>query len=230
MKKIGIIPARMDSVRFPGKPMQMVGNKTILQRVATQALSSKLDKVAIASSDDIILNHCKQNNFYVIDTKANFFINGTGRCAWASSTLELDPCDLVINIQCDELFIHPNDFNKIIDEFDMGVVNFNVVTLISKLKIEEKNNRNCVKALKTISDKAMYFTREPVPTNWKHIGIYAYQKWLLDCLANLPLTELEQAESLEQIRWLENDVGIKMLQSESFSVSVNSPEDLMIFL
>lgn len=231
LKKIGIIPARMASARFPGKPMQMVGNQTILQRVYYQAASSKLDQIVIASGDDVILNHCQQNNFKNIETKGDF-ANGTERCSWVSNQLKFDPLDLIVNIQCDELFIHPDDFNNIINEFDFGedYVNFGVVTLIGKIKDEERKNRNCVKALKTNADAAMYFTREFVPTNWKHIGIYAYQKWLLNCLAEFPLTELEQSESLEQIRWLENDIPIKMLKSDSMSVSINSPEDLMFFL
>ena len=88
MKKIGIIPARMASARFPGKPMQMVGNQTILQRVYYQAASSKLDQIVIASGDDVILNHCQQNNFKNIETKGDF-ANGTERCSWVSNQLKI---------------------------------------------------------------------------------------------------------------------------------------------
>lgn len=236
---IGIIPARYASIRFPGKPLAMIHGKTMIQRVYEQALKV-LTHVYVATDDSRIENEVKKFNGKVIMTSSSHQ-SGTDRCAEALSifnSTNSEKIDVVINIQGDEPFIQPSQIKKIMSCFDKP--DTQIATLVKHLNGPEIFNPNHVKVVINKNKNALFFSRSPIPylrgkdtTLWpsshkylKHIGIYAYRADILKLLTNLEQTPLEIAESLEQLRWLENGYTITVEQTEFESLSVDTPEDL----
>lgn len=237
---IGIIPARYQSSRFPGKPLVEIGGKSMIQRVYEQALS-KLDSVVVATDDSRIETAVKDFGGNVILTSPNH-TSGTDRCEEALNKFEAaynQIVDVVINIQGDEPFIQPQQIEHLMTCFNDP--DTQIATLAKRIEsFEELHDPNIPKVVINQNNEALYFSRSPIPfvqsidkSEWlkehsflKHIGIYAYRKDILLNIARLNPSTLEKAESLEQIRWLENGYKIRVKLTELESISIDTPEDL----
>ena len=232
--KIGIIPARYASSRFPGKPLADIGGKTMIQRVYEQAQKTHLDQVIVATDDDRIANEVKAFGGEYIMTSPEL-ASGTDRCRAALMNLDME-ADWVINIQGDEPFIDPEHINCLINLLERGA---EIATLITPSQdIEEIQNPNRVKVVRSINGKALYFSRSTVPFDrdqsiktqdyFIHLGIYGYQADVLMEIGQLEPSFLEKSESLEQLRWLENGYSIYTESVAGRPDSVDTPEDLLI--
>jgi 3-deoxy-manno-octulosonate cytidylyltransferase (CMP-KDO synthetase) len=227
MKVIGIIPARYGSTRFPGKPLAMIGDKIMIQRVYEQAIQVIKD-VWVATDDLRIaraVEHLREN---VIMTGEH--PNGTSRCAEITKKLGLNPDDIVVNIQGDQPFILPAYIEMLVKR--MRQVNAGIATIASSsLSEEDNNNPNCVKVLISEGWTAMDFSRRRYNAyfgKWmKHVGVYAFRVAVLQELVKLPQTEKEKERSLEQLRWLWNDYKIEIVHVLGDVLSVDTPEDLI---
>jgi len=244
MKIVGIIPARYASTRFPGKPLAMIDGKSMIQRVYEQSCKANvLSEVWIATDDNRIENHIKSFGGKVMLTSPNHK-SGTERCNEVIQRLQADTpsrlFDVAINIQGDEPFIQPEQIEKVASCFLNPEVE--IATLIKKIFDKtELFNPNVVKVITANDKKALYFSRQPIPflrgmsendwlthhTYFKHIGIYAYRTETLRKLTMLEPSPLEIAESLEQLRWLENAYHIYTKQTDFESFSVDTPDDLL---
>lgn len=230
---IGIIPARYASTRFPGKPLVMIGGMSMLQRVYEQALKTKnLKRVIVATDDERIAEHVKSFGGEVMVTSP-LHQSGTDRCAEVISKLDT-AFDIAVNIQGDEPYIQPEQIDLLCSCFKIAATE--IATLIkSTTNMDEIINPNVVKAVVSKSQRALYFSRSPIPFNrnkkqdvayYKHVGIYAYRVAVLKLLAALPESLLEQAESLEQLRWLENGFHIQTALTNFETIAIDTPEDL----
>ena len=238
MKVIGIIPARYASTRFPGKPLADIKGKTMIRRVYEQSrLSKVLDELVVATDDDRIMNEVKNFGGKGIMTGIHHK-SGTDRCFEALETLG-NKWDVVVNIQGDEPFIDPVQIDEVVKGFSNKEVQ--ISTLVRKIEEpRELQQPSIVKVIKNKQGEAIYFSRSPMPffredggKPWtqkfdymKHIGIYAYRADVLKELVNLPPSPLELAESLEQLRWLENGYKINIEVTHKESMAIDTPEDL----
>jgi 3-deoxy-manno-octulosonate cytidylyltransferase (CMP-KDO synthetase) len=235
--KIGIIPARYASTRFPGKPLTLIHNKPMVQHVYERAKEADFDDVYVATDDERIKNAVESFGGKVIMTNPQH-ASGTDRCAEAARILNLAETDLIVNIQGDEPFIRKDEINLLIKLFDNQ--NIQIATLAKPISTEEElNNPNKVKVVFTNSNKALYFSRSPIPSHishlisqisnlksHKHLGIYAYNNSILQQITKLPVSSLEETEKLEQPRWLENDFTIHISICHHESIAIDTPEDL----
>ena len=238
MKIIGIIPARYASTRFPAKPLVDIAGKSMIERVYLQAKKSKiLTDVVVATDDERIVLHVKSFGGKVVMT-SEMHQSGTDRCFEAVNTFCPD-ADLVINIQGDEPFIQPEQIDLVASCFRSA--DTQIATLVKIIKTEEELfNVNIPKVVLNAQKEAMLFSRQTIPairgkeeqewlknfTFYKHIGIYAYRTSILNEITRLKPSSLELAESLEQLRWLENGYKIKVELTDFESVAVDTPEDL----
>jgi len=233
-----VIPARYASTRFPGKPLVDIRGKTMIQRVYEQACKSELATQVIVGTDDKrIFEHVQSFDGEVIMT-SNLHKTGTERCAEIATNIE---ADIIINVQGDEPFIAPEQIDLLID-FLHKKPQFTIATLAKRLELyDELCNPNTVKTIFNQLGEAIYFSRHPipflrddVPENWlekhayyKHIGMYGYRRDTLLHIAQLSPTPLEQAESLEQLRWMENGIRIGITTTNLDTVSIDTPDDLL---
>lgn len=241
MQFIGIIPARYASSRFPGKPLAIIKGKSMIQRVYEQASKAKsLSEVFVATDDKRIYEHVQSFGGKVLMTDTNH-PSGTDRCNQVvNHLLSLGKSyDVVINIQGDEPYINPIQIDQLSEAFMEAETE--IATLIKPIRnADELNNPNVVKVVRQKNGKALYFSRFPIPFNrgnaseifetteyFKHLGIYAYRSEILTQICALPKSKLEEAESLEQLRWLENGYGIQTKITDFESFAVDSPEDLL---
>ena len=237
MKILGVIPSRYASTRFPGKPLAVIGDKTIVQRVYEQASKAKgLDAVVVATDNKVIATHVKSFGGEVVMTSENH-PSGTDR---VNEAIEIygGNYDVVVNIQGDEPFINPQQIDDLIAQFT------NVETEIASMaiKIEDKSdifNENVVKVIFSHQGKALYFSRAAIPflrnikkDDWdsnfsfyKHIGIYAYRTATLCEIVKLPQSSLELAESLEQLRWLQAGYQIIIIETNFESIGIDTYDD-----
>jgi len=237
MKILGIIPARYASSRFPGKPLVDIGGKTMIQRVYEQAKKCRsLSEVIVATDDDRIFNHVNGFGGIAVMTGANHQ-SGTDRCA---EVARLHPgYDVISNIQGDEPFIDPEQITKLTACFNDPETQ--LATLIKRILTEQElHNTNSPKVVINKLSEAIYFSRATLPhirgqepENWlefhtffKHIGIYGYRADILQEVTKLPVSPLEKAESLEQLRWIDNGYRIKVAETELETHAVDVPEDL----
>lgn len=237
MKFIGIIPARYASTRFPGKPLALLDGRTVIERVYKQ-VDDVLGNAYVATDDERIYHAVKDFGGNVIMTSANHK-SGTDRIQEAISKIN-DDSDVVINIQGDEPFIHRTQIETVCKCFD------NQKTQIATLGKPFGNDLNAISnpnSPKIVTDDegyAMYFSRSVIPfvrgqqtENWpgqfpflKHIGLYAYRREVLAEITGLPQSSLEIAESLEQLRWLQNGYKIKVGITDIETIGIDTPEDL----
>ncbi len=238
MNFIGIIPARFQSTRFPGKPLALLGGKPIIQWVYENAKKA-LDQVYVATDDERIFQAVGAFGGKAVYTSANHQ-SGTDRCAEAAQKLtEQHIFDVVINIQGDEPFIRPEQVESLKACF--GSPRTEIATLIKPItNASEITNMNRPKVVVNKNQEAMYFSRSPIPfvrdsppeewinrnTFYSHVGMYAYRFDILLQLTRLPLGILEKAESLEQLRWLENGYLIKTALTMFENIGIDTPEDL----
>ncbi len=237
MRVVGIIPARYASTRFPGKPLALIKGKTMIRRVCEQAWKSRLDAVVVATDDVRIADEVMSFGGQYVLTNPNHR-SGTDRCCEALDLL-VRQYDAVVNIQGDEPFIDPNQINQVIDL--IAQEDTFLASLAKQIEdVDELFSPNTVKVVMNGMGNALYFSRNPMPfmrnldhNEWlakgrfyKHIGIYAYKAETLRQIAMMQPTPLELAESLEQLRWLENGLTIRMGITEAENVSIDLPTDI----
>ncbi len=239
MRVLGVIPARYASTRFPGKPLIDIGGKSMIQRVYEQAIKcSGFEKVIIATDDERIQKEAERINAEVIKTSSEH-PSGTDRCFEAVVKSGFNG-DYIINIQGDEPFINPVQLDQLIHSLDPDKVE--LATLAKKITNPNRLiDTNSVKVIFDKNDYAIYFSRHPIPFNrdeadiinwlaqndyYKHIGIYAYRRDILEKVTKLKRSSLEIAESLEQLRWIENGYRIKIAFTELESPNIDSPSDI----
>ncbi len=238
MKILGIIPSRYGSSRFPGKPLVLIGNKSMIQRVYEQCQKTNvLQKIIVATDDKRIYDHVKSWGGNVEMTSENHQ-SGTDRC-FEVLRLQQEKYDVVVNIQGDEPFIEPSQIEKVTETFA------NKETQISSLakiitKSEELFNPNSVKVVIGDKGQALYFSRSVIPLIrgekdenflekhefYKHLGIYAFRSKILKEICQLKSSVLEKVESLEQLRWLSAGYPISMQITDIEGVAIDTPEDL----
>lgn len=236
MKFIGIIPARYASSRFPGKPLARLGGKYVIERVY-EIVSESLDEAYVATDDKRIYDAVAAFGGKAIMTRADHK-SGTDRIEEAMEKIG-GGWDVVVNVQGDEPFIHKSQIKTVCGCFDDP--NTQIATLGKPFtSMEAVKNINSPKIVVDNNMCAMYFSRSVIPfvrnveeTEWlekfpflKHIGIYAYKKEVLAEITKLPMSPLEKAESLEQLRWLQNGYKIKVGITDIETIGIDTPQDL----
>ena len=236
MKLIGIIPARYASTRFPGKPLAILGGKTVIERVY-EKVSSVLSDCYVATDDQRIADAVEAFGGRVVMTSADHK-SGTDRIAEAIEKIGGD-FDVVVNVQGDEPFIHPEQIVTLCHCFDDPETQ--IATLGKPFEsIEAAENPNSPKIVVDNRGFALYFSRSIIPfvrgvdrQEWldhypflKHLGLYAYRREVLLEVTRLPQSSLEKAESLEQLRWLQNGYRIRVGITHQETVGIDTPEDL----
>jgi 3-deoxy-manno-octulosonate cytidylyltransferase (CMP-KDO synthetase) len=234
---LGIIPARYASTRFPAKPLARIAGKTMVQRVYEQAQKATcLTDVVVATDNTEIVDHVIRFGGKVCMTNPEH-PSGTDRCFEALS-LQNESFEFVINIQGDEPFIQPAQIDLL---GSLLTHHTEIATLVKPIDDEHQLfNPNVVKAVIDKHQKALYFSRATIPhirnattAEWltrhrfyKHIGLYGYRCDILKQLTQLPVSTLERAESLEQLRWLEHGFSISVGITEAETIGIDTPEDL----
>lgn len=236
MKFIGIIPARYASTRFPGKPLAILGDRTVIQRVYEQA-SSVLEEAYVATDDERIFNAVEAFGGRAIMTRADHK-SGTDRIEEAAEKIGTN-ADVIINIQGDEPFIQQSQIKTLMQLFELPETQ--IGTLGKRFdKMDAVTNPNSPKIVCDRKGFALYFSRSVIPfvrgqeqAAWldhypylKHLGLYAYRREVLREVTQLPQSPLELAESLEQLRWLENGYRIRVGLTDVETVGIDTPEDL----
>ena len=239
MKFIAIIPARYASTRFEGKPLAILGGKPVIQRVYEQ-VASVLDDVYVATDDERIMSAVRAFGGRAVMTSADH-ASGTDRCREAYEKLGIE-CDAVINVQGDEPFISASQIEAVMHCFDDEATD--IATLVRPFTEEDGlaalENPNSPKVVLGEDNRAIYFSRSVIPfvrgvpreewlakhTFYKHIGMYAFRADVLRKVASLPRSPLECAESLEQLRWLENGYRIGVGITHVETIGIDTPEDL----
>lgn len=240
MEFIGIIPARYASTRFPGKPLAMLGGKTVIQRVYQQ-VAAVLPTVVVATDDSRISEAVESFGGRVVMTSPHHK-SGTDRIQEAVTKLRDEgqlPTDLVVvNVQGDEPFIQPSQIETVCRQFDDAETQ--IATLAKPFGTADITNANSPKVVTDLRGYALYFSRSVIPylrgvpqelwgstfTFMKHIGLYAYRADVLAQITALPQSPLEKAESLEQLRWLQNGYRIRVGITDIETVGIDTPDDL----
>jgi len=248
MKFIGIIPARYASTRFPGKPLAELCGKPVIRRVYEQA-SQALDTVVVATDDERIYDAVESFGGKVVMTRPDHRC-GTERCVEAYEAItaptwrQMNDADtVIINIQGDEPFVQPAQIEALMACFDTP--DTQIATLVRPFSeadtLADLENPNTPKvAWSRETGEALLFSRSVIPymrgierSEWlrhgsffRHIGMYAYRADVLQRITQLPPTPLEQAESLEQLRWLENGYRIRVAVTDIQTIGIDTPDDL----
>jgi 3-deoxy-manno-octulosonate cytidylyltransferase (CMP-KDO synthetase) len=239
-KFVCIIPARYASTRFPGKPLAMIGGKTMIRRVYEQALKV-LPDVVVATDDERIQREVESFGGVAVMT-SDLHRSGTDRCYEALGKLT-DEYDVIINIQGDEPFIQPQQIVQLMNCFDDDQVQ--IATLARKVLPSDGQNFlfdvNRPKVVLNVRNEALYFSRNVIPhlrsvpaesypahhEFFTHVGIYAYQKAVLKKIVSLPASKNEIAESLEQLRWLDHGYRIQVALTAVLSHGIDTAQDLI---
>ena len=239
MKKVIVIPARLDSSRLPKKVLLDLKGKTVIQRVYEQCLKVKnIDGVYIATDSPEIEGVCRSFTNHIILTKSSHQ-SGTDRIGEAVAGID---CDIVVNVQGDEPFIDPNLIEELVHSFDDDQVS--MASAMSKIEnIKDLQDPNVVKVIVDTQNNAIYFSRAPIPfprdhqeiinsneelnkhNFFRHIGIYGYQKDFLAKYIEMDQTNLEKLEKLEQLRVLENGFKIKMIEAATSLTGIDTLKD-----
>jgi len=236
VKIVGIIPARFASTRFPGKPLALIAGKPLIQRVVEQCQKAKLLSEIIVATDDTRIWEAAQN-FCRVEMTRPEHPSGSDRIA---EVAERRACDAVVNIQGDEPLIDP----AVIDAVANGLAQNEMSTVATRIKNPtELDDPNVVKVVVNATGCALYFSRRIIPylreaasgsmseqlaafAFLKHLGIYGYRRETLLRLARFPVSPLENAEKLEQLRALENGIQIAVVKVDCDSIGVDMPEDV----
>jgi len=229
-RAIGIIPARYEATRFPGKLLATLGNRTVIEHVyRCSRQARKLDEIFVATDDDRIARAVKSFGGNVIRTSSDP-TTGTERIAEACGELA---AEVVVNIQGDEPFLDGEMIDVVVKEL-LDNPELVVVTLMKKIATySELQDPNLVKVVVDRNGFALYFSRSPIPHGetarqvaYKHIGIYGYRRDFLSQFISFPVGPLEKEEHLEQLRVLENGYRIKVLETDRDTIGIDTPEDL----
>jgi 3-deoxy-D-manno-octulosonate cytidylyltransferase len=233
MKVIAVIPARYNSTRFPGKMMEILGNRTIITTTYQNVVETGLfDEVFVATDSELIFDEISKNDGKAVMTGEHE--TGSDRIAEAVQNID---CDIVINVQGDEPFLKKEPLRQLIDVFSKD--DKKEVSLASlKIQLKESEeilNPNNVKVVTDNNGFALYFSRSVIPFHrelsynvkyYKHIGVYAFRKEALIKFSSLEMTPMEISEKLEQLRYLENGMKIKMVETDFVGIGIDTPEDL----
>ena len=233
LKVVALIPARYDSQRFPGKLLKDLAGQTVILRTYRAAANSGLfDAVYVITDSQLIYDEIVQNGGQAfISTEQHE--TGTDRIAEFAKDIE---ADIIINIQGDEPFIHQKSLRDLIHVFE-EYSNRQIDLASLMIQIQNKAdflNPNNVKVVVDNDNFALYFSRAPIPysrdkifeTAYKHIGVYAFRKPALERIAQMPQTDLEQIEKLENLRFLQNGLRIKMVKTDKLNFGIDTEEDL----
>jgi 3-deoxy-manno-octulosonate cytidylyltransferase (CMP-KDO synthetase) len=233
---VGIIPSRFGSTRLPGKPLKMIAGKSMIQRVCEQCSTARvLDEVCVATDDTRIESAVREFGGNAVMTRADH-LSGTDRLAEAAEALD---ADIIVNIQGDQPFIDPT----MIEEAVQPLLDDPAVHLATlRVPIADPQHLSSPAVVKVVVDRngnALYFSRSLIPfpreqvehSVYEHVGLYVYRKETLLQVAALPPTTLERVESLEQLRWLEHGLKIRVVETSGDDrlfrgFSVDTPEDL----
>ena len=235
MKIVGIIPARFASTRFPGKPLALIAGKPLIQHVVEQCQRAKSLGEVIVATDDTRIWEVAQN-FCRVEMTRPEHPSGSDRIAEVAERCD---CDAVVNIQGDEPLIEPS----VIDAVANALANCEMSTAATHIKNPaELDNPNVVKVVVNAAGRALFFSRRTIPylreaasgsseqlaafAFLKHLGIYGYRRGTLLRLVKFPVSPLEHAEKLEQLRALENGVPIMVVKVDYDSIGVDAPEDV----
>ena len=233
MKIVAAIPARLNSSRLPKKLLRDICGKTLITRTYEATVNSNLfdDVLVITNSSEIIAELESSKVKYIFDD-ANYQ-TGTDRIAGVASKIE---ADIIINVQGDEPFINSNTIESILNTFKHDKENnIKIVSVMTPIKDDQElKNPNNVKVFTDVSNNAIYFSRHPIPFKidlniskaHKHVGIYAFRKKSLIEFAKLNVGELESSEKIEALRLIENDIKIKMINSNDTFIGIDTEEDI----
>ncbi|MGV4413683.1 3-deoxy-manno-octulosonate cytidylyltransferase [Chryseobacterium sp. T1] len=233
MKIIAVIPARYQASRFPAKLMQLLGEKTVIATTYQNVVDTNLfDEVFVATDSEIIFDEIVKNGGKAVMTGEH----ETGSDRIAEAVRDID-CDIVINVQGDEPFLKTEPLKQLIEVFYQDEQKeISLASLKIKLKEKEEiDNSNNVKVITDHKGFALYFSRSVIPYHreisykvdyYKHIGVYAFRKEALLKFSQLEMSPLEIAEKIECIRYLENGMKIKLLETHFVGVGIDTPEDL----
>lgn len=233
MKVIAVIPARYNSTRFPGKMMEVLKNRTIITTTYQNVVETGLfDEVFVATDSELIFDEIAKNGGKAVMTGEHE--TGSDRIAEAVQNID---CDIVINVQGDEPFLKKEPLKQLIDVFSNDdKKEVSLASLKIQLKeSEEIQNPNNVKVVTDNNGFALYFSRSIIPFHrelsydvkyYKHIGVYAFRKEALIKFSSLEMTPMEISEKLEQLRYLENGMKIKMVETDFVGIGIDTPEDL----
>ena len=220
-----LIPARWASTRFPGKPLAMIAGVSLIQRVYERAKHAKRANAIIVATDDArIADHVASFGGKVVQPRGEFH-SGTDRIAAALDLLG-EEFDQVVNVQGDEPLIDADTIDRLIEA--LQTTETDMATLSCPLESEQElQSRDIVKVVAALDGTALYFSRAPLAGAQRHIGVYGYQAPVLRALASLAPSPLERAESLEQLRALQNGFKIRLLQTSKPHLGVDRPEDVL---
>lgn len=227
-KIIAVIPARFAATRFPGKLMEKLGDKTIIRHVYENTSAAGLfhDVFVVTDSEIIYKEINSQGGKAIMSRKSHE--SGSDRIAEAVVDMN---ADIIVNVQGDEPFINKEPLKKLIDLF--GDPSVKVASLMRQISEEEAGNPNAVKVVTDKNSDALYFSRSPVPHNrsgdaayFLHMGVYAYTKEALLSFTSWSPSPLELTEKLEQLRYLENGIRIRMALTTYNNIAIDTPEDL----
>lgn len=233
MKTIAVIPARYNSTRFPGKLMEILGDKTVVTTTYQNVVETGLfDEVFVATDSQIIFDEISKNEGKAVMTGEHE--TGSDRIAEAVKNID---CDIVINVQGDEPFLKIEPLKQLIEVFSKDEKKeISLASLKIKLReLEEIQNSNNVKVITDNQGFALYFSRSVIPFHrelsydvkyYKHIGVYAFRKEALIKFSSLEMTPMEISEKLEQLRYLENGMKIKLVETDFVGIGIDTPEDL----
>jgi 3-deoxy-D-manno-octulosonate cytidylyltransferase len=234
MKVIAMIPARYEASRFPGKLMEMLGEKSVILSTYEATVATGLfEEVYIVTDSHIIKDEIQKYGGRVIMSIENHE-SGSDRIAEAAHNID---ADIIINVQGDEPFTRKNTLEALIDVFKSDIEQeIDLVSPMKRLRVKDEiENPNNVKVIVDQNNFAIYFSRSPIPyprntaieiPYYKHIGIYAFRKSALLAFQKTPTTPLENAEKIECIRYLETGKKIRMVEIDHVGISIDSPEDL----
>jgi 3-deoxy-manno-octulosonate cytidylyltransferase (CMP-KDO synthetase) len=234
MKTIAIIPARYAATRFPAKLMQMLGDKSVIRHTYENTVATLLfDEVIVVTDNEIIFNEIVQNGGYAIMSRKEHE-SGSDRIAEAAADIDVD---IIVNVQGDEPFVKKELLQSILNSFKNDPKHqVQVASAMYQITgVDAIANPNHVKVVVDKNMNALLFSRSIIPFHrdkninavyYKHIGIYAFRKSALMNFTQWKVTPLEAIEKLEQLRYLENNVKIKMVITDENPVSIDSPEDL----
>jgi 3-deoxy-manno-octulosonate cytidylyltransferase (CMP-KDO synthetase) len=232
MKAIAVIPARFAATRFPGKLMEDLGGRTVIARTYENTISTGLfDEVWVATDSDVIHREITGLGGQAFMSLRNHD-SGSDRIAEAVASMD---ADIVVNVQGDEPFVPKDPLVGLLKAFGEDTVG--VASLMHRIhRPEEIENPNIVKVVVNRLGDALYFSRSPIPhdrdgnsgvVRYRHVGVYAFRKRVLLEFTGWPLGALESAEKLEQLRYLENGVRIRMVETDFAGIGIDTPEDLV---
>lgn len=235
MKTIAVIPARYAASRFPGKLMSQLGNRSVILATYQNTLATGIfDEVFVVTDSELILEEILSHGGNAI-MSINPHETGSDRIAEAIEELE---CDVVVNVQGDEPFVNREALAKLVRVFEEDPdKEISLATLAQEIEdLEEIHDPNSVKVIWDLNHFALYFSRSPIPyprdTEFRaqyhrHIGVYAFRRDALLKFAQLPTMQCERAEKLEQLRYLEHGMKIKIIETDYMGIEIDTPEDLV---